>query len=626
MSKKNHYRYRFDDSPTPIITSPSYPIASFSPLSTSSQVQARAVDYFYGRISRDEAEAFLMNKGCLDGLYLLRESVTVAGNYALSICYQNRIHHYSIELQSDGSVMIPDGRPFTGPIELIHHHSKHLDGFLVKPKVPCCRPRNMSPMAWPGVTMIELEKLLLREVEESRGIQNVFGPQRQKLMMKVAAKLHLEQAWYHGVIKREDAERFMKEAGHQDGKFLVRQRDKFSFALSLSYHSETKHYKVDKRRIQDGSDKLAIEDGPLFDNLMDMVAHYHNKMDGLLCKLSTFCTRPGWIKQEVPETNTEDVTNNPIYGGAVAETGVRMDEIDFGEAEEDQEAPNVQISPPDRKIYDTVPRTDDVFNLKLTDLILEEELGNGNFGSVCLGHYKHQKKMVPVAVKTLKNSDISAEKELMSEARLMSQLDHQYVVRMIGVCKSDRIMLVLELAALGPLHRYLKEKPKMSVSNIQLIMSQVAEGMAYLESKSFVHRDLAARNVLLSSEQHAKISDFGMSKAIGIGTNYYKAHETGKWPLKWYAPECLYFYKFDSKSDVWSFGVTLWEATSYGEKPYKKMKGAAILDMLDNDKRMDKPQECPQHLYDLMLQCWERKSQDRPTFSEIVQLFKTFNY
>ncbi|ESN91816.1 hypothetical protein HELRODRAFT_70092, partial [Helobdella robusta] len=251
----------------------------------------------------------------------------------------------------------------------------------------------------------------------------------------------------------------------------------------------------------------------------------------------------------------------------------------------------------------------------------ESDLGNGNFGSVKLGSYKYKGRNIPVAVKTLKNSDINAEKELMCEARLMAQLEHQYIVRMIGVCKSDQIMLVLELAALGPLNKYLKKVPKMSMSNIQLLMNQVAQGMAYLESKSFVHRDLAARNVLLANDTHAKISDFGMSKAIGIGNNYYKANETGRWPLKWYAPECLYFYRFDSKSDVWSYGVTLWEATSYGNKPYKGMKGAAILEMLDNDERMERPTECPQHLYDLMLECWKRKLDTNRSYIFILLLF-----
>lgn len=163
-----------------------------------------------------------------------------------------------------------------------------------------------------------------------------------------------------------------------------------------------------------------------------------------------------------------------------------------------------------------------------------------------------------------------------------------------------------------------------TVSNITLLMQQVAQGMAYLESHNFVHRDLAARNVLLANERHAKISDFGMSKALSIGNEYYKAQAAGKWPLKWYAPECIYFYKFDSKSDVWSYGVTLWEALSYGAKPYRGMKGAQIVEMIDNEQRLEKPEKCSQAVYDLILKCWQRKSEDRPTFQQIARQMETF--
>jgi spleen tyrosine kinase/tyrosine-protein kinase ZAP-70 len=114
-----------------------------------------------------------------------------------------------------------------------------------------------------------------------------------------------------------------------------------------------------------------------------------------------------------------------------------------------------------------------------------------------------------------------------------------------------------------------------------------------------------------------------MSKALGIGNEYYKAEAAGKWPLKWYAPECIYFFKFDSKSDVWSYGVTLWEATSYGGKPYRGMKGAQIIEMIDQEKRMEKPDLCPDSVYDVMLQCWQRKSEDRPTFQQLVRLMTT---
>lgn len=585
--------------------------------------KASAVPYFYGRISRDEAENILQNNGCKEGLYLLRENVTTAGNYALSICHKNRVHHYCIERQPDGTVMIPDGRKFPGPVELIRHHTLYLDGFLTKPKVPCSRPNDVAPMAWPGVTMLELEQILVEEAVENKRLkqsllENALGPQRQKLIANVALKLHTEQPWFHK-ITREEADKLIASSGHIDGKFLVREKEKGSFALSLSFQNGSKHYKISRCKTSNG-EKLAIEDGPRFDNLMDMVAHYYNKSDGLLCKLTTPCQARGFTKK----IRTLSGTNiNPIYGGPVREMGISRDAIDHGnfdepEAFEDDGGP--VSGPIDTKIYDTVPRTDDVFNLNRNQVNVLKELGSGNFGSVMMGEYRHKGKTIPVAIKTLKQADLpTAQDDLMREAKLMSELDSPFIIRMIGVCKSGEIMLVLELASMGPLNKYLKKNPMTTVQNITELMYQVSQGMAYLESRNFVHRDLAARNVLLANEHLAKISDFGMSKALGIGNEYYKAQAAGKWPLKWYAPECIYFFKFDSKSDVWSYGVTLWEAMSYGAKPYRGMKGAQIVEMIDQDRRLEKPDKCPQAMYDLILKCWQRKSEDRPTFQQIVQ-------
>ena len=152
----------------------------------------------------------------------------------------------------------------------------------------------------------------------------------------------------------------------------------------------------------------------------------------------------------------------------------------------------------------------------------------------------------------------------------MAKLDHRHIVRLIGVCENDPFMLVMELAPLGPLNKYLQNHGQnMTDTDILRLMLQVAKAMQYLEDVNYVHRDLAARNILLVNEKFAKVSDFGMSRALGQGKDYYKARSASKWPLKWYAPECIYYYKFSSKSDVWSFGVALWEAMSRGEMPYQ---------------------------------------------------------
>ena len=165
----------------------------------------------------------------------------------------------------------------------------------------------------------------------------------------------------------------------------------------------------------------------------------------------------------------------------------------------------------------------------------------------------------------------------------------------------------------------------MPVEAIANFVQQIATGMAYLESVRFVHRDLAARNVLVVREDFVKISDFGMSRALGAGSEYYRPDTPGRWPLKWYAPECIYFTKFDSKSDVWSFGVTMWEAFSYGAKPYQGKKGQDILQMIEDNQRLDRPQACSPPVYQLMMQCWTYNADGRPSFAQLRDQLKKLN-
>nr|XP_047123959.1 uncharacterized protein LOC101239033 isoform X4 [Hydra vulgaris] len=251
-------------------------------------------------------------------------------------------------------------------------------------------------------------------------------------------------------------------------------------------------------------------------------------------------------------------------------------------------------------------------------LRLEHELGQGNFGSVVKGVYMlKNNKYVAVAVKTLKEDIPGQKSEIVKEAEIMSKLDHPNIVRLIGVTQSPEFMLVMELAPQGPLHKFLEKNRKMKVLDILVLMLQVDEGMNYLESQHFVHRDLAARNVLVVSKNFVKISDFGMSRAMGVGNEYYRAEQAGKWPLKWYALECIYYHKFSSKGDVWSYGITMWEAVSYGGKPYQGMGGSVIIEKLESGYRLPKPDNCSDAVYTLMLKCWETNPDDRPSFMEI---------
>ncbi|KAH9521249.1 hypothetical protein DERF_004923 [Dermatophagoides farinae] len=255
-------------------------------------------------------------------------------------------------------------------------------------------------------------------------------------------------------------------------------------------------------------------------------------------------------------------------------------------------------------------------------ITLKRRIGNGYFGDVFLATIPslHGSSNINLAVKMLKSHAVPQQKaEILREAQTMAKLDHRHIVRLIGVCENDPFMLVMELAPLGPLNKYLQNHGQnLTDMDILRLMLQVAKAMQYLEDVNYVHRDLAARNILLVNEKFAKVSDFGMSRALGQGKDYYKARSASKWPLKWYAPECIYYYKFSSKSDVWSFGVALWEAMSRGEMPYQGMDGQDILRMFNENRRLPKPENCSVIIYQIMWSCWQFKPEDRLNFANIV--------
>lgn len=636
------------------------------------------VPYFYGRITRDEAEEILREHNCMEGMFLLRESISPLGNYAISICHDGKVHHYSIEKQTDGMYMIPAGKRFPGPVELIAHHQGQKDGIVTLLTYGCNRLPEQVPVAFRGMTYSDLEEELHKRANSIRGVNKevALGSQREHLVIMVAKDLHQQQPWFHGKIDRNESEKRLKNSKHKDGKFLVRQReDKKTFAVCISYQNETRHYLIDK----DENNKFGIQDGPKFDCIMMLIDHYHNKQDGLLCKLTEPCPRPGFSVKLLEKYEKCNVANLDYF--TIKSRAIRSDSINGAVGTSPPPLPSIEKRPslierlgnkkpetrralpptPDEamkkrlgegdwegtqnsssigfhssrmtlqrygvdadgleSIYGSVPRTLEHFELNKNQIDVQETLGSGQFGSVCKGKCTLKNgQEIPVAIKTLKKEDCPSnqEPELIREAKVMMPLSHKHIVRMIGVCRSDSIMLVLELAPLGQLNTYLAAHKETTQANIVELLWQVAMGMEYLESKKFVHRDLAARNVLLVSEHFAKISDFGMSKALCRDNNYYEAKEAGKWPLKWYAPECVYYWKFDSKSDVWSFGVTMWEATSYGDRPYKRMKGQEILQFLvEEGNRLSRPDQCDEEVYQLMLHCWEYDKNDRPSFSEL---------
>ena len=265
---------------------------------------------------------------------------------------------------------------------------------------------------------------------------------------------------------------------------------------------------------------------------------------------------------------------------------------------------------------------------------LQEKIGTGCFGMVYLAEWKVEEATVPVpvAVKFLKEDANSKLRiSFLTEAAIMGQFDHPNVVRLLGLVSiAEPYMLVVELME-GDLQNLLTTISSVpfdseSVSQYLLpITRDVVKGMEYLSSKHFVHRDLAARNVLVGSDRICKIGDFGLAKWIDNDKDYYKVNSGGMVAVRWAAAEALFFRRYSEKSDVWSFGMTLFEIWSLGQKPWAQYSNEEVIGLVSNNTLQGPPTGCPYEIYSLMVKTWRLEPSERPTFREIAQFFEQEN-
>lgn len=363
-------------------------------------------------------------------------------------------------------------------------------------------------------------------------------------------------SWFHGKIKRIDAEKRVLAAGNPHGTFLVRDSESQpgNYSLTVRDGDSIKHYRV--RKTDTGGYYIASR--AMFGTLAELIQHYTRQCDGLASHLVKICPK----------------SDSPITEGLSYNT----------------------------KDHWEIPRS----SIRLT-----KRLGQGNFGEVWEGCWNGT---TPIAVKTLKTGTM-APAAFLEEAQIMKRLRHDKLIQLYAVCtQEDPIFIITELMRYGSLLEYLHSDLGKQLSLPQLIdmSAQIASGMAYLEVQRYVHRDLAARNILVNEGNICKVADFGLTRLIA--DNEYSAREGTKFPIKWTAPEAALYGRFTIKSDVWSYGILLTELVTYGRIPYPGMTNAEVLRAVENGYRMPCPAHCQMPLYEIMLECWKAEPEVRPTF------------
>ncbi|KAJ0059950.1 hypothetical protein NL108_016618 [Boleophthalmus pectinirostris] len=262
--------------------------------------------------------------------------------------------------------------------------------------------------------------------------------------------------------------------------------------------------------------------------------------------------------------------------------------------------------------------------LKETELKRVRVLGSGAFGTVYKGLWfpEGEQVKIRVAIKVLREATSpKANQEILDEAYVMASVEHPHVARLLGVVLASSVQLVTQLMPFGCLLDHVRQHQHLIPAQRLLTWCvQIAKGMSYLEDRHLVHRDLAARNVLVKSPNHVKITDFGLAKLLSANESEYHA-DGGKVPIKWMALESILQWTYTHQSDVWSYGVTVWELMTFGSKPYDGIPASEICSVLERGERLPQPPICTIDVYMIMVKCWMIDPSSRPRFRELVRDF-----
>ncbi|XP_042606696.1 LOW QUALITY PROTEIN: tyrosine-protein kinase TXK [Cyprinus carpio] len=367
--------------------------------------------------------------------------------------------------------------------------------------------------------------------------------------------------WYCKNINRAEAEHLLRQEG-KDGGFVVRSSSQpSSYTVSVYTHSsgkgEVRHYQIK----QTDTAQFFLAENHVFGSIPELINYHRHNAAGLVSRL------------------------------------------------------RYPISPLGTCLPATAGFSSDKWEINPSELTFMKELGSGQFGVVQLGKWRSQHK---VAIKTIREGAMS-EEDFIEEAKIMTRLCHPKLVQLYGVCVTQRpICIVTEFMENGCLLHFLRQHSRTLGPRQLLFMCQdVCEGMEYLEQNSFIHRDLAARNCLVNERNVVKVCDFGMTRYVL--DNQYTSSMGSRFPVKWSPPEVLHFNKFSNKSDVWSFGVLMWEVFSEGKTPFENRSNLEVVEEVTQDGRLYRPHRASAHIYNIMFHCWHERPHGRPPFSELLQ-------
>ncbi|KAG8547811.1 hypothetical protein GDO81_027430 [Engystomops pustulosus] len=375
----------------------------------------------------------------------------------------------------------------------------------------------------------------------------------------------LTYEWYNKNISRNQAEKLLIDKG-KEGAFMVRDsRQPGMYTVSIFTKSlgdgihKVKHYHI--RQTSDTPPRYYLAEKIVFTTIPELINYHQHNGGGLVTRLRH------------PVCSWKETT--PITAG-----------LSYGKWE---------IDP--------------------THFTFIQEVGSGQFGVVKLASWQGTRK---VAVKMIREGMMS-EDDFVEEAQVLMKISHPKLVQLLGVCTQQvPIFLVFEFMEHGSLNEFLRRNRGTLTRGTALGMCQdVCEGMEYLESSNFIHRDLAARNCLVGESLVVKVSDFGMTRFV-IDDQYTSSSGT-KFPVKWSAPEVFRYGRYSSRSDVWSYGVLVWEVFSEGKTPFEHLSNSDAVEEISNGLRLFKPKLASEKVYQFMNSCWQESPEHRPSFCRLMK-------